>query len=317
MSERAEVGVDVESDSFTQATFAWRKVGATDWQVLGTDDNAPFRVFHDVRSLPIGTSVEYRAVVEDADGSLGVAQTGAMVAAPKPPEGPDWGGPVVQPQSVSVPGTLNTAMGCDADWAPKCPQAQLALDAEDAVWSRTYALPAGGYAHKVAVNPLQDPNDGWAENYGEGGVRDGANIGLETDADPVTFYYSHATHWVTNSEETPHLYTAVGDFQSELGCGTDGDASCLRSWLQDPDGDGTWVLRNHTLPPGSYSFRVAQDQTTTGGTWGQGGDPSGSDVTFTLGPGQGVQVAFRPNPASDPTQPAESLVVSTYPVPAG
>ena len=55
---------------------------------------------------------------------------------------------------------------------------------------------------------------------------------------------------MTNSLDTPHLYTAVGDFQSELGCAADGDPTCLRSWLQDPDGDGTWVLRNHTPAAG-------------------------------------------------------------------
>jgi glycosidase len=315
VSERAEVAVDVESETFTQATVAWRRVGATDWQVLGTDDNAPYRVFHDVRGLPLGTAVEYRAIVKDADGDLAVAQTSAMVAAPVPPTGPDWGGPVVQPDSVSVPGSLNSEMGCAADWSPKCPEAQLTLDEEDGVWSGTFPLPAGGYAYKVAVNPLQDPNDGWAENYGLGGIRDGANIGLDADGDPVTFYYSHATHWVTNSEETPHLYTAVGDFQSELGCGADLDASCLRSWLQDPDGDGTWVLRNHTLPPGTYAFRIAQDQSVAGGTWGEGGDPAGGDVSFTLEAGQGVQISFRPDTASDPSLPAESLTVTTYAAP--
>ena len=315
VSGRAEVAVDVESETFTQATVAWRRVGSTEWRVLGTDDNAPYRVFHDVRGLPIGTAVEYRAIVEDADGDLAVAQTSAMVAAPAPPEGPDWGGPVVQPESVSVPGSLNSEMGCAADWSPKCPEAQLSLDEEDGVWSGTFPLPEGGYAYKVAVNPLQDPNDGWAENYGVGGIRDGANIGLDADGDPVTFYYSHATHWVTNSEETPHLYTAVGDFQSELGCGADGDASCLRSWLQDPDGDGTWMLRNHTLPPGSYTFRIAQDESTAGGTWGEGGDPAGADVSFTLADGQGVQISFRPNAGSDPTLPAESLTVAIYAAP--
>jgi len=315
VSGRAEVALDVDSASFTQATIAWRRVGATEWQVLGTDDNAPYRVFHDVRGLRLGTAVEYRAVVEDADGDLAVAQTSGMVAAPPPPDQPDWGGPVVQPESVSVPGTPNSEMGCEADWSPKCPQAQLSLDAEDAVWSGTFPLPAGGYAYKVAVNPLQDPSDGWAENYGEGGVRNGPNIGLDTDGSPVTFYYSHATHWVTSNVQTPHLYTAVGDFGSELGCGSDGDPGCLRQWLQDPDDDGTWVLRSHTLPPGTYSFRVAQDQTTAGGTWGNGGDPAGADVSFALADGQGVEIRFRPGTAADPSQPAELLEVSTYPAP--
>ena len=176
-------------------------------------------------------------------------------------------------------------------------------------------MPQGQYAHKVAVDPLQDEADGWSENYGVGGIRNGENIGLETTGDPVTFYFSRATNWITNSVETPHLYTATGDFQRELGCGADDDPARLRSWLQDPDGDGTWVLRNHTLPPGTYAFRIAQDQSTTGGTWGEGGAPDGPEATFTLDEGQGVQIAFRPGEAADPSAPAESLTVTTYTAP--
>jgi hypothetical protein len=37
-------------------------------------------------------------------------------------------------------------MGCPADWAPDCPQAQLALDPDDQVWKGTYTLPPGPYA---------------------------------------------------------------------------------------------------------------------------------------------------------------------------
>ena len=62
-----------------QVTFAFRPVGATTWTALGTDDNAPYRVFHDVRALAKGTLLEYRAVVRDHDGDLGVATSVASV----------------------------------------------------------------------------------------------------------------------------------------------------------------------------------------------------------------------------------------------
>lgn len=314
---RTEVGVDVGSQSFTQVSFAWRKVGATRWQPLGTDDNAPYRVFHDVSKLPLGTALEYRAVVKDADGDLAAAQTSAMVAAPRT-GGPTWGGAVTQPDSVSVPGTLDSEAGCAADWSPKCAEVQMSLNAQDGVWTKTLDLPQGTYAFKVAVNPLAaDNTDGWKENYGLHAAKDGPNIGLDAPGGPVTFYYSHATHWITNNVETPHLYTATGSFQSELGCSADDDPACLRSWLQDPDGDGTWELRSHTLPPGTYTFRIAQDRTASGGTWGQGGDPNGQDVSFTLAQGQGVSITFRPPTPSDPGQTAAALDVSTYAAPTG
>ncbi|MBA2463945.1 MAG: hypothetical protein H0V42_03055 [Nocardioidaceae bacterium] len=260
-------------------------------------------------------------MVEDADGDLGVDQTYAVVGEPPVEEtGTDWGGPVVQPTSVSVPGSFNREVGCADDWLPKCEQIALALDQEDAVWTKTFgagAIPRGSYAHKVAVDPTLDSGDGWAQNYGVGGVRDGDNIELAADGGPITFYYSHATHWVTNSIETPHLYVASGSFQSELGCPADNDASCMRSWLQDPDGDGVWTFRNHTLPPGDYTARITQDLSAAGGSWGAGGSPGGADLTWTVGAGEGVELSFTPPDPSDPTQAAPLLTVETYPAPAG
>ena len=39
---------------FSQATVSWRTVGGTRWIRLGTDDNAPYRVFHDVSGAAQG-----------------------------------------------------------------------------------------------------------------------------------------------------------------------------------------------------------------------------------------------------------------------
>ena len=62
------------------------KVAGGRWQPIGTDDNAPYRVFHDiVDDWTPGTPVEYRAVVLDNGGhtraSNTVARPGARAAA--------------------------------------------------------------------------------------------------------------------------------------------------------------------------------------------------------------------------------------------
>ena len=299
---RAEVGVDVPGDDFTQVTLAWRPVGTSRWNALGTDDNAPFRVFHDVRDLPHGTLVEYRAVAEDSEGLLGVAQTSGVVGEPPVEEPP----PTEAPESVSVPGSFNSEVGCAADWSPDCDEVDLAYDAEDEVWSATLsgdrAIPAGGYAYKVAIN------DAWDENYGAGAVRDGPNIELTAPGGPVTFYYSHATHWVTSSVETPHLFTAPGSYQSEIGCPGDWQPDCLRSWLQDPDGDGVWTFRSERVPPGTYETKAAQDQSFDV-NWGAGGVPDGANIPFTVGDGEGVEFRF--------DEATKVLTVATYPIPSG
>lgn len=46
----------------------YARTGRGDWQPIGTDDSAPYRVFHDVSSLAPGTDVQYRAVVQDNRG---------------------------------------------------------------------------------------------------------------------------------------------------------------------------------------------------------------------------------------------------------
>ena len=113
------------------------------------------------------------------------------------------------------------------------------------MWKRSVSLPAGQYAYKAAIN------GSWDENYGAGGAPGGADIPLALDAArDVTFYYDHASHWVTTDANGP-IVTLPGSFQSELGCPGDWAPDCMRSWLKDLDGDGTYTL-SASLPAGSY-----------------------------------------------------------------
>ncbi|MGH9132342.1 MAG: alpha-amylase family glycosyl hydrolase, partial [Ilumatobacteraceae bacterium] len=282
---RAEVGVSVPDGGFNQVTLAWRPAGTDAWSALGTDDNAPYRVFHDVTGLAAGTLVEYRAVLRDHSGNLSVAQTYATVGDPPPPGGGGGGGggPVMQPDAVSVPGTANDEMGCPGEWQPECDQAQLTLDPDDQIWKGTYDLPAGNYFFKVAIDRA------WTENYGAGAVPGGADIPFTHPGGPVTFYYDHGTHWVTN-DVLSEIITAPGSAQSELGCPADWSPDCMRPWLQDPDGDGTWTWSTTEIPAGSYEVKVAH-----GLSWdenyGAGGAPNGSNIAYTV-PADGVLVTF-------------------------
>jgi glycosidase len=249
VSGRAEVGVTIPGGDFTQVTFAWRPVGTQEWKPIGTDDNAPYRVFHDVRGMAQGTPVEYRAIARDHDGDFGVVSTSAVVGQPQPPADPGVVlGPITQPDAVSVPGSHGTEIGCAADWDPPCDDIQLTLDA-DQVWKGTFSPDAGQYAFKAAVNRS------WDENYGAGGNRNGSDIPYSTDGGEVSFYFDYRTKWVTNTELDPIL-VATGDFQSEMGCPADGAVDCMRSWLQDPDGDGTYAFTTVDIPAGSYSVSV-------------------------------------------------------------
>ena len=59
-----QVAANVDGSSFYEVTF-YAKVGDGEWRPIGTDDTAPYRVFHDVSPLDPGTPLEYRAVILD------------------------------------------------------------------------------------------------------------------------------------------------------------------------------------------------------------------------------------------------------------
>ena len=82
-NSRMLVSADVSGSSFNEVTF-YAKVGNGDWKSIGTDDTRPYRVFHDVYSIPDGKAVAYRAVVRDNAGHTRVS--GLRRAIVPPPE---------------------------------------------------------------------------------------------------------------------------------------------------------------------------------------------------------------------------------------
>ena len=165
-------------------------------------------------------------------------------------------------------GSLQSEVGRPGDWDPACAATHLTYDASDDVWQGSWTLPAGSYEYKAALN------DSWDENYGLHGLADGANIplslGLSTS---VKFYYDHKTHWITDKLSSV-IAVAAGSFQSELGCPGDWQPDCLRSWLQDPDGDGIYTFVTTALPAGSYEAKAAINESWDE-NYGQGGVANG------------------------------------------
>jgi glucan 1,4-alpha-glucosidase len=186
------------------------------------------------------------------------------------------------PASVTIAGSLQSELACPGDWQPDCALTHLAYDANDDVWQKTFALPAGGYEYKAALN------DSWTESYGL--HTGGANIPLNLPASgDVKFYYDHKSHWITDNKSSV-IAVAPGSFQSELGCPGDWDPGCLRSWLQDPDGDGIYSFETTALPDGSYEAKVAINESWDE-NYGAGGVANGPDIPFTV-PFDNAEVTF-------------------------
>ena len=79
--DRLAVTADVDGNSFYEVTFQVRDAGG-DWRTVGTDDNAPYRVFPDVADVEPGTTLEYRAIVLDNAGHRRTSQSRSVTVAP-------------------------------------------------------------------------------------------------------------------------------------------------------------------------------------------------------------------------------------------
>jgi len=187
------------------------------------------------------------------------------------------------PTAVTLVGSLQSELGCPGDWDPGCAATHLAYDGNDTVWQGTWPLPAGDYEYKTALN------NSWDENYGAHAAPNGANIPLAGGA-TVKFYYSHETHWITDNRSSV-IATVPGSFQSELGCSGDWDPGCLRSWLQDPDGDGTYSFSTDSIPAGNYEAKVAINEGWDE-NYGAGGERNGANIGFSVGASSAVNFSY-------------------------
>lgn len=281
------VRADVPDDVWSETSFAYRVVGSDDWTPLGTAETTTPRVFHDVAGLAAGTLVEYRAVSVDAAGtavaastygSVGVAVDGVI---PEEPEEPTGGRTDL---TVTIPGTLNSELGCPGDWDPGC--AAIALTHRgNGVYSGTFAVPAGDWQYKIAIN------GSWQENYGAGGVAGGDNVPFSLAAPAnVTFVYDDATKWFTSSAQGP-LITLPGSYQSEVGCPGDWQPDCVVTSLQDKDGDGVYTYTTSAIPAGAYEVKVAHNLSWDE-NYGVGGAPGGANIPFSAPGGKPVTFTY-------------------------
>ena len=88
--DRIEVAAALDEDVLAEVTFAVRE-GDGDYVPIGTDDNAPYRVFFDASDVPEDTTLSFRAIVNDLSGHLAadqVVNVGVEFAEPSGPETP-------------------------------------------------------------------------------------------------------------------------------------------------------------------------------------------------------------------------------------
>ncbi|MGV0110066.1 alpha-amylase family glycosyl hydrolase [Arthrobacter sp. CP30] len=253
---RMRVAADVAGSSFYEVTFEARTPGSG-WTNIGTDDNAPYSVYHDTSALPAGSAVEYRAVVLDNARHTRTSTTApATVPQPRltmglPAEGTQVQGDVevtatASPENSDYAVTLERSIA-GGDWA--------AIGTDDS--SPTY----------TAVDDLA------ALDLAEGTqVQYRAVLGTSvSDVRTVT---------VGSLVDQPGTVAVAGSLDSELGCGDDWDPACDEAQMTFDDATQTWVLEVADLPAGSYEYKAALDRSWTE-NYGAGGAFDGANIALT------------------------------------
>ncbi|MBA2559921.1 MAG: hypothetical protein H0V07_08540 [Propionibacteriales bacterium] len=165
----------VDPERSTQSVRFRRSVSGGDWITLGVDRSSPvYTVTDDVSGLALGTAVRYQAVLRQP-GSPRVTSAAVRVVVAEPEPTRD---------AVTVAGSLQSEIGCAADWDPACPDSRLAFDTGDGLWHGEFSVPAGDYGWKIAVNNSFD------ENYGAGGAAGGSNLTLAVPAGGETYRFT-------------------------------------------------------------------------------------------------------------------------------
>jgi alpha-amylase len=256
-SDRLELSASVGGNSFAEVTFQVRRHG--DWRPVGTDDNAPYRVFPDVADVEPGTKLSYRAVVVDDAGHTRRSQARTVAVAPPAIalEAPTDNGRVrgkVEVRAVATPDhpdysvTLQRRVG-DGDWTA------IGTDSSSPVYTAfddTTGLANGTIVHYRALL-----------TYAPGRTVQSAERSVEVVTEPVT---TAIVHYLRPGGDYADWGLHLWGDAIAAGVATDSTAPRQRVGV---DGDGARFeipLKNDTKPvnfivhlPGQGSVPTTQE----------------------------------------------------------
>ncbi|WP_395401044.1 alpha-amylase family glycosyl hydrolase [Arthrobacter sp. UC242_113] len=263
---RIQVTADVDGSSFYEVTFEARTPGGK-WARVGTDDTAPYRVFHDVSALIPGTALEYRAVVLNNAGRTSVSASRSAVV-------PD---PVL---TVQEPGEGSTVQG----------NVEVVAIADPEKASRVVRFErsvAGGPWTAIGSGDDSSPAYTVMDDLAALDLADGTEVRYRAKLDGSNVL-SNVRTVVVGAAAQPDSVTVAGSLNSEMGCPDDWQPACESAFMAFDPADRLWKL-TADLPAGQYEFKAAIN-----GSWdenyGQDGAPNGSNIVLNH---DGGAVTFR------------------------
>jgi glycosidase len=265
---RMQVTADVGGTSFYEVTFQARRPGGR-WEPIGTDDTAPYRVFHDVAGLNPGARVEYRAVALDNAGHTSVSSARA-VTVPAPAL------TIQQPaEGSTVQGNVEVVATADPE------KASHVVGFERSV--------AGGPWRAVGEADSSSPAYTATDDLAALNLADGTEVRYRATMAGSGFNVVSGVRTVlVGAAPQPESVTVAGSLNSEMGCPDDWQPACESAFMTLDPASRIWKL-TADLPAGRYEFKAAIN-----GSWdenyGQDGAPNGSNVQLNH---DGGPVTFR------------------------
>jgi alpha-amylase len=182
-----EVGVTADPERASHVVRIQRRLPSdSDWVTVKRDDSSPvYSYYDDLLTVPVGTVIHYRAVLNEPDGTQVISPVRSVTrTAPQTLVG-----------SVTVAGSLQSEIGCANDWDPDCTDSHLTFNTTNGLWEGTFQIPEGQYEYKVAIN------NSWDVNYGAGGAAEGSNIpiSIPQGTSSVSFVWDQVSHVVTHT----------------------------------------------------------------------------------------------------------------------
>ncbi|MDQ0076540.1 alpha-amylase family glycosyl hydrolase [Arthrobacter oryzae] len=256
---RIRVAADVDSSSFYEVTFQARTPGG-EWEPIGTDDTAPYQVFHEVTGLNPGTAVEYRAVVLDNGGhtSASAARTGAVPS------------PVLIMQKPAEGGSVDGKVEVSATASP-----------EKADYTVSFERSVDGGSWTAIGSDSSSPAYTVFDDLAALGIADGTGVRYRAtmSVPGAATVVSNIRTVVAGEIPQPDSVTVAGSLNSELGCPGDWQPACASAFMSLDPADKVWRLTVPELPRGTYEFKAAIN-----GGWGEnygaGGAFNGQNIAL-------------------------------------
>ena len=188
------------------------------------------------------SNVAFTVAADEVVTMTYTASTNAVNVVSEPPPAPET--------TVALVGSLQDELGCPGDWQPECAATELTLGT-DGVWRGDFTVPrrqlgVQGRPERQLGRQLRGGRGiERCEHRADAGRRDRGAVLLRRH-DPLGHEQPQRVHR-HGGRQLPERDRLPGDWAPD----------CLRSWLQDIDGNGVYTFATDDIPAGDYEFKVA------------------------------------------------------------